>query len=58
MNIFAIVFALILFAATLGVGSAIILQTAEIFKEFEIKLKEKVIQRHMKKYKRRIFYGK
>lgn len=58
MNIFAILFAVILFTATLVIGSVILLQTAEACKDFEIKIKEKIIERHMKKYKRRVIYGK
>lgn len=58
MNIFAILFSIILFVCTLTVLMAVLLRTAEISKTLEIKFKEKVIERHMKKYKRRLFYGR
>jgi hypothetical protein len=58
MNYLALIFTTLLLVLTILFIIGALLSAADFSKEFDTKLRQRYVNTHMKKYRRKLFYGK
>lgn len=58
MNYLALIFTVILVVFTMVFVIGLLLNAADYLKEIDVRLRERYVTNHIKKYRRKIFYGK